>query len=245
MIAGLYLFFIEKTEKKVKNKILVSILRWLIIIAMPFFLATGVVRGLLAWDYPAFEYDRIPPDPYGFTPEERLELAQSTLDYLQRPEPSAETIYLLEELELPRTGGQPLYQPGELSHMVDVKDVADTFLRVFWILAAIVIVGLGLLLSQPETRKAGINAVFHGGVLTVSIVLVIGILLVAAWSFLFNQFHEIFFASGTWTFSYTDSLIRLFPEQFWLDFGTLWAGLVFVGGLLSAGVGYGLKRRSS
>ena len=227
-----------------KNKTTRSIIRWLIIIALPLFLATGVVRSLLAWDYPAFEYERIPPDPYGFTPEERLDLAHATLDYLQRSEPAAETIYLLEELQQPRTN-ESLYHPGELSHMFDVKVVADSFLRVFWILTAILVIGLGLLFSQPATRSEGYRALAQGGGLTVSIVLLVGLFILVAWQWLFTQFHNLFFASGTWTFSYTDSLIRLFPEQFWLDFGILWAGLVFVGGLLSLGLGIVLKRRGS
>jgi hypothetical protein len=70
---------------------------------MPFFLGLGMIRAVIAWDYPAFEYERIAPDRYGFLPEERLEYAQATLDYLQRPEPAEEVIYLLEELRLPNS----------------------------------------------------------------------------------------------------------------------------------------------
>ena len=33
----------------------------------------------------------------------------------------------------------------------------------------------------------------------------------------FTTFHRIFFESGTWTVSYTDMLIRLFPPKFWSD----------------------------
>ena len=33
----------------------------------------------------------------------------------------------------------------------------------------------------------------------------------------FTEFHQIFFANGTWTFRLEDSLIRLFPGQFWVD----------------------------
>ena len=71
-----------------ENKALVNIIKWIIIIAMPFFLGLGMIRAVIAWDYPAFEYQRIAPDQYGFTPEERLFYAHATLDYLQRPEPS-------------------------------------------------------------------------------------------------------------------------------------------------------------
>ena len=102
-----------------ENKALSTIIRWLVILTMPFFLGLGAIRAIIAWDYPAFEYKRILPDSYGFTPEQRLELARGTLDYLQRPEPADEVIYMLEDLRLPGTDS-PLYNAGEISHMIDV-----------------------------------------------------------------------------------------------------------------------------
>ena len=106
------------------NKALLTIVRWLVIVAMPFFLGLGMIRAIIAWDYPAFEYPRIAPDQFGFSDEERLELAQGTLDYLQRTEPAAEVIHLLEELRLPCTD-RPLYNESEIDHMIDVKNLAD------------------------------------------------------------------------------------------------------------------------
>ena len=101
------------------NKAFMILVRWLVILAMPFFLGMGTIRAIIAWDYPAFEYQRIPPDMFGFTPEQRLELARGTLDYLQQSEPASDVIHLLEELRLPGTD-QPLYNASEISHMIDV-----------------------------------------------------------------------------------------------------------------------------
>jgi uncharacterized membrane protein len=84
---------------------------------------------------------------------------------------------------------------------------------------------------------------FHGGLLTAGILLVMGLLVAVAWNFVFVQFHEILFPPGTWTFAFEDSLIRLFPEQFWFDFGLLWTGGIFVMGAVIAAVGYFLLRR--
>ncbi|MFQ5421151.1 MAG: TIGR01906 family membrane protein [Anaerolineae bacterium] len=225
-----------------ENKALITTIRWIIVILTPFVLGTGIVRGLIAWDYPAFEYSRIAPDDYGFTLDERLALAHQTLDYLQRPEPASETIYLLEEMRLPDSG-DPVYNERELGHMIDVKVVADAFRTAFWIMAAIVVVGYGFLLARPGTRLEAFRAMFHGGIFTTGILIVIGLFMAVAWSFVFTQFHNLFFDPGTWVFYYTDSLIRLFPEQFWLDFGIIWAGLVFVAGLVDAVVGFVLVRR--
>jgi len=41
----------------------------------------------------------------------------------------------------------------------------------------------------------------------------------------FTQFHLIFFEGDTWLFLATDTLIRLFPPQFWFD-GSLIVGLL-------------------
>ena len=123
-----------------ENKTLITTIRWIIVILTPFVLGTGLVRTLIAWDYPAFEYPRIAPDQYGFTFDERLDLAHQTLDYLQRPEPADEAIYLLEEMTLPGSG-DPVYNEREIGHMIDVKVVADAFRSAFWVMA--VIVGAG------------------------------------------------------------------------------------------------------
>ena len=43
------------------------------------------------------------------------------------------------------------------------------------------------------------------------------ILSIASWDRAFDAFHEVFFAEGTWRFPYSDSLIRLYPEQLFID----------------------------
>ena len=40
---------------------------------------------------------------------------------------------------------------------------------------------------------------------------------IAAWDRSFDAFHEVFFAAGTWRFPFSDSLIRLYPEQLFMD----------------------------
>ena len=223
-----------------QNKTFYSIIRWLVVLAIPFLLTLGTVRLLISWNapsYPEFEYGRIAPDTFGFTPEERLQLADATLDYLQRPEPAQEAIHLLEELRLPGTD-QPLYNVREIGHMLDVKIVADAFKSVLWVLAIIVIGGLILLLLRSDTRFLAAKALKQGGLLTVIIVFAIMIFMGVAWGLAFTLFHNLFFSSGTWTFNYSDSLIRLFPEQFWFDFGMLWTGLILLEGIILALIGY-------
>jgi integral membrane protein (TIGR01906 family) len=229
------------------DKRLYTIVHWAVAIAMPLFLTIVMMRLVIAWDspsYPEFEYGRIAPDRFGFTLQERLERAEATLAYLRRPEPADEVIFMLEDLTLPQST-DPLYNPEEIGHMLDVKNVADNFRNLMWFLGIIVVGGLIFLLVRPQTRPEGYKALFQGGRLTAVILLVMGLLVALAWNFVFVQFHEILFPPGTWTFNFSDSLIRLFPEQFWFDFGLLWTGGIFIMGLITMALGYLLLRQSS
>lgn len=229
------------------NPKLVSAVRWLVVIAIPFFLTLGTLRILITWNspsYPEFEYPRIGPDPFGLSQEDRLELAQANLDYLRRPESAEKVIFLLEDLRLPEVG-DPLFNEREIGHMLDVKNLVDTLKTLTWIVALIAVDGLIFLLVRPETRMEGYRALFHGGILTTVILLVILVLILLSWNLVFTQFHEILFPPDTWTFNYTDSLIRLFPEKFWFDFGLLWTGAIFLEGLVLALLGYFLLRANS
>jgi len=224
-----------------------KIVRWLVILATPVLLTVGTVRFLISWDspsYPEFEYGRIASDAYGFSDEERLELAKGTMAYLRRSEPAAEVIFMLEDLRIPGTD-KPLYNESEIGHMIDVKVVADAFKPALWISAIIVVGGLIFLIVREQTRLFAAKTMMYGGLLTIGLVLLVMLFMFVAWNQAFTVFHDIFFDPGTWQFFYTDSLIRLFPEQFWFDFGTIWTVSILACGGLLAVVGYILSRKWS
>ncbi len=226
------------------NPSLIKTVRWLVVIAIPFFIGLGGIRALIGWDnptYPEWEYARIAPDPFGFTLEQRLEYAHATLDYLQRSEPAEEVIHLLEDLRMPDSD-ESLYLDSEIGHMLDVKIVADGINRIVWVMGIITFVGLIFLLSREETRVVGYTAIYHGGLLTTAVLVAIALFIALAWSTFFVQFHELLFPPGTWTFSYSDSLIRLFPEKFWFDAGVIMSVSPLIGGVIVSVVGYFLKR---
>ena len=222
---------------------LIKAVRWLIVIAMPFMLGLGTIRAVIMWDYPAWEYQRIPSDQFGFTDEERLELAQATLAYMQRPEPADQVIWMLEDLRLPGTD-EPLYNEREIDHMIDVKVVADAMWLVAQVAMVVVMAGILFLVARPFSRREAYRGIFHGGLATTAVLLTIGLLIGLAWEFFFIQFHELLFPPGTWIFARTDSLIRLFPEQFWFDVGVLISGGALLAGILVAVLGYGLLKWS-
>lgn len=221
-----------------------KILRIAIVIAMPFFLGLGMMTMVIHWEwppYPQWEYGRIAPDQYGLTSAERLDLATQTLTYLQDAGRADDVIYMLEELQLPT--GESLYNEAEIGHMLDVKILADQ-IRFIWIVAMIIVlVGTLYFVTKPELAYYGWRTVMYGGLTTVAILLGIALFILLAWDVFFVQFHELLFPPGTWTFAYTDGLIRLFPEQFWFDIGVIMSGGALLLGILVAILGHVMARR--
>lgn len=241
------------------NQRTATLIKWLVVLAMPFFLGLGVVTLIVANGerYVRYEYRKpdFPPDLeryseaerqqmglHPFTPAERESLALVAVDYLQRPEPAEEVIYLLEEQRLPGTD-QPFYNEREIGHMLDVKHLTDAIRLLWGISAALVIGGLLLLVLHSEHRRHAATALFRGGLATTGVLLLIALFILLLWDTFFVLFHELLFPPGTWSFSYSDSLIRLFPEMFWFDLGVLVSGAALGSGLLVALAGRLWRRR--
>ena len=236
-----------------------TLLKWFVVVAMPFFLGLGAVVLVVANGarYVQYEYGKanFPPDleryteaeqqQLGlrpFTVAEREALALVAVDYLNRREPAEEVIYLLEEQRLPDSD-RPFYNEAEIGHMIDVKRLTDA-LRRLWLATAVVVVGGLLVLGvQRRLRRMAATALMQGGMATTAVLLLIGLFIVLLWDVFFVQFHELLFPPGTWMFSYSDSLIRLFPEKFWFDIGVLISGAALGAGVLAAVAGW-LWRRS-
>ena len=227
------------------NKTLVLVIRWLIILAMPVLIVLLSARIMVNTWYPSFEYAKanFPPDLFGFTQAQRLEFGTISIDFLNSPEPPEVAVKMLKDLRLPGTD-QPLFTIYENQHMVDVKRLMDQLWRVLAIAAGVVIVGLAILLIPRRTRAEGYAAIFGGGLLTAGLLTALILLVLLAWNWFFIAFHGVFFDDGTWTFNWSDSLIRLFPDKFWFDAGVLLVGGALVAGVIVMAVGYLLGRRA-
>ncbi len=228
------------------NKLLVSLLRWCVALPLPIFLILTASRFMVGDWYPRFEYNRsgFPPDRYGWSLQQRLELALPSIHFLNSPAPAGQTIGMLAAQRKPETGGS-LFTDDELNHMVDVKRLIDKLWRVQEGAGILILGALVALLWRPSTRRSAYLAIMAGGILTTLCLLVLGVFVLAGFDTFFVQFHEIFFPQGNWTFDYTDSLIRLFPEAFWSDAGTLITAGSLAGGILAGALGGWLWRREA
>ncbi|WP_291798839.1 TIGR01906 family membrane protein [Brevibacterium sp.] len=185
-----------------------------IALSLPFIIAALAVRVVasgtfLKWTY--FWRPGFPEDQYGFTAEDRLHYGSYTVDYLY----NLDSARYLGDVVTP--DGVPVFTAGELAHMADVKALIG-LLTLIAIIAAIGTILLGL--YKCRAGGSGMRGSLRAGaILTVALFAVLGVLGALGWDRFFTGFHEVFFAEGTWTFYLDDSLIRLFPPQFWVDAG--------------------------
>ncbi len=215
-----------------------ALLRWLILVSVPVVLTMALVRLLTMPWFPAWVYQRpgFPDDPFGMSSVERLRLARQTIRFLNTPWSTD----LLEELRLP--DGRLAYNERELVHMQDVKAVYNALTGLAFALLMLS-VAAGLILARLGEDCAVWLALCQGGGLSLTILVSLGVWMVAGFDSFFTLFHDLFFEPGTWLFSYSDTLIRLFPIQLWQTAGFLVAGGVSFLSLVLLLAGAGRYRR--
>ena len=200
----------------------------IIIITLPVFIILSNVRIILNPWFPTYEYHRpgFPSDSQGMDADTRNRLAINAIKFLVG---DLDVSYLNNDIDV---YGDPTYSNRELSHMQDVKSVISRVLGLWKISGAMLIAALLWLCIRPNTSAIIRQAVTNGS--GVVIVMLIGLLAYIIINFdgFFTTFHQMVFESGTWMFSYTDMLIRLFPPRFWSDVAIYIAATSLFEGLL-------------
>ena len=193
----------------------------LIALAVPAILVVDGFRVLATDTFVEWELGRdgFPPDLYGFSTDERTSLAKLGLRSI---EPGSEGIVLLERARL--SNGTPAFEDRELRHMQDVRSLFGVALR-GQLVALIAIAVLGLVLWRTRLRTAVPAGLLAGALATVGIAVLAVPLILLGFDEFFTRFHEIFFSGDSWRFSSADTLIRIYPEQFWIDVSRIAAGL--------------------
>lgn len=204
-----------------------KVLYALVTLAVPIIISVLSILVLLSPLFTNLEYRRpgFPEDSYGFTTAERLDFGNQTRRYLI----SNDTLADLQQLVF--DNGDPIYIERELSHLQDVKIVLQGVLKVFYGAAAVFIIS-GLAARLKGWQQNYLSAIYLGGKLTTGIVVIILLLTVVSFQALFTNFHLLFFEGDSWLFFYSDSLIRLFPVQFWQDIFVVFGVLTLAGGIL-------------
>ena len=193
-------------------------------IALPILFIMLNVRLAMSPAFLNFEYDRpdFPVDFYGFTQQDRLHYAPYAIDYLL----NGEDITFLGDLKF--EDGTSLFNARELRHMRDVKTLTQIAYIGAVVMGALA-AGAGYLLWRRGRLYA---ALFRGALVTLALIVAVVLGAILSWDVFFTGFHTLFFESDTWYFAYSDTLIRLFPEQFWFDAALLIGGLAVIEALI-------------
>ncbi|MEE1619955.1 DUF1461 domain-containing protein [Zafaria sp. Z1313] len=199
------------------------VLQVVLALAFPLLLLIGAVRAVatpwflwLAYNRPGF-----PADAYGFTGAERLNYGSYGVDYLTN---AAGSDYLGGLVD---GRGDPLFLATEVAHMADVKMVLGT---AFWGGLGLAVLALGIMWYLAVRYAGGIRrGLFAGALVSLGLIAGLAAAAIVGWQSFFTAVHQVFFADGTWTFRLDDTLIRLYPPQFWVDAGIAVGALALLG----------------
>ena len=212
----------EREKAAAAKPVLARVLQVMIAVFFPVMLIAAAIRAVATPLFLWIEYHRpgFPADTYGFSTDDRMTYGSYAVDYILNWSGAR----YLGDLVTPN--GEPLYLASEVSHMADVKGVLSTVFIVATVMALLTLIGC---LYLARRSPGGIRRAFFSGAL-VTLVLGAGLVVLAVlgWETFFTQVHQVFFAQGNWTFRLDDTLIRLFPAQFWMDAGIVIAALTLL-----------------
>jgi len=136
--------------------------------------------------------------------------------------------------------GQPVLDERERSHMADVRGVFGA--AGLAALAAAVLLAAAALYGRG--RRWFWQAVQTGAKGLIGGVIGVGIVLGLFFDQVFELFHRLFFAAGSYTFDIgTEKLVQLFPDQFWFETSlALAVAILAIAGLVMIGAGAMVRR---
>jgi len=191
----------------------------LLLVSFPLLIILTSIRLALTPLYVEVEYrlPGFPADTYGFSLMDRLYWSKYSVHYLlgriSHLELSAQTLL----------DGSSLFNPRELSHMLDVRNLTAVAMQ-FWYGLLILLV-LASLLSIYLGKSQDLFLTFRKGAWwTIGLIILVLIFVGINFDMLFTNFHQLFFEEDSWLFLHSDNLIRLFPVRFWRDI------FIFIGG---------------
>lgn len=227
----------EREQAANAKPVLPRFMQVVLAVFYPVILLVLAVRAVTSPLFLWVEYHRpgFPGDGYGFNSDDRMTYGSYAVDYLSN---WSGPRYLG---ELVNRNGEKLFQDGEVSHMADVKLV---ILSAFGAGALLVLLSIAVIIYLRRRSSGGVRrGLFAGSIVTLALISALAGLALLGWEQFFTEFHRIFFASGTWTFALEDTLIRLFPGQFWIDAGIAIAALVLLTAVVTLILTWPTRRR--
>lgn len=218
--------------------------RWmatvLFVLAVPLFLILGNVldvagdRDFYASEFEKYGVGRVT----GLDNAQLMAVSDAFIAYLREPAARLDTV------EVTLNGARrPLFNDKELHHMEDVK-VLFGLVRQGRIVAGAILLFLPLLglwlAGSAILPRLGV-LLTAGGIVTVALLGLAGLLSLIDFSGAFVTFHELAFSNDMWMLDpRTDYLIMLYPEGFWFDATLRIAMLSAIEAVIVGAVGLGM-----
>jgi integral membrane protein (TIGR01906 family) len=207
----------------------------IVALALPLVLLIGNVQLLAHPRFVRYEYGKagfpddtaIPIGGYALSKRERTSLAETALRSVSGPE----GVRVLEEARFQETGASA-FNAREIRHMRDVRWLFGRARIVFLVALVLLIGGAALLVTWDartgESHHRATQPILVSVIVTLSAAGALGLYILLNFDNFFTRFHHLFFEGDTWLFRRDDTLIRLFPADFWFDAAALIAGLTVV-----------------
>lgn len=214
------------------SKWLVRALQIVVAVALPVFFLTGNLQLVAHMRFVNFEYGRggfpadvaIPSGGYPLAKAERTTLADAAMRSIIGPE----GMRALEEARFVKNGA-PAFNAREIRHMRDVRWLYQKARILFWLALVTVLGGAAGLIWRGRRTGLGppllTRPLITSVLVTLSVAAALGLYIILNFRSFFRQFHHLFFEGETWLFHPDDTLIRLFPTDFWYDAAMAIAGL--------------------
>ena len=115
--------------------------------------------------------------------------------------------------------------------------------RIGLIVVALVAVAACAHMAVRVGRRALGGVAQAAGIAVVAVFALLAAWVVVDFNGFFAAFHSLFFANGTWTFSYDSLLITMYPPEFWIGMGAVWLAATGLLSIASIVVGALLRRK--
>ncbi len=128
------------------------------------------------------------------------------------------------------------------AHLRDVHDLLILTSGLFY-LSAIALFGVGVFLISRGQSKIILQSLVISSIVTIIFIATLGLGVATAFDSLFFKFHQLLFTNTLWLFPADDNLIRLFPQQFFVEFANQLAANIFVTSSIIAVSSFVLKKQ--
>jgi integral membrane protein (TIGR01906 family) len=101
-------------------------------------------------------------------------------------------------------------------HMKDVKHLINTAIFILYISTAILIFSIAYLIKNKKYKRLT-SSLTYGGILSLALLTIFIFLIYLSFNKTFINFHLIFFTNDLWMLSKGDLLLKLFPQEFFMN----------------------------